>query len=169
MATQRQLLSIKNAVTEDWSGNLIAAAWNEYCDRHGNSNERIYPMGQLEEHIGNKPLRQIIDICNYGDIHPDDDYFEYNGHGNIMTFSDLRDSENFNIDYLVTYICQNKCYKAHLDRKRLLADFAYTYNLTEEEGENIVAASNRDIVIDDWDLIYNEGRKAYSELLADNE
>lgn len=169
MATQGQLYTIERAITEEWTADLIIAAWNDYCAYHGNSNEHIYPMSRLEEHIGNKPLRQIIDICNYGDIHPDDYYFEYNGHGNIMTFSELRDSENLNMGNLVMYISQNGYYKKRIDKKRLLAEFAYIYNLTDEEAENIVAASNRDIVTDDWDLIYNEGRKAYSELLADNE
>lgn len=169
MATQGQFHTIKKIVTEEWTADLIIAAWNEYCAKCHNSNGHIYPMGQLEEHIGGKPLRDIISICNYGDIHPDDDYFEYNGHGNIMTFSDLRDSENLNMDNLVMYISQNGYYKKRIDKKRLLAEFAYIYDLTDEGATNIVAASNLDIVSDDWDLIYNEGGKTYRELLADNE
>ena len=169
MATQGQLFTINKTVTEEWPASLIIEAWNEYCAKCSNSNGHIYPMGRLEEHIGNKPLREIINICNYGNIHPDDDYFEYNGHGNIVTFSDLRDSENLNMDNLVMYISQNRYYKKQINKKRLLVEFGYIYDLTDEEAENIVAASNRDIVSDEWDLIYNEGRKAYSELLADNE
>lgn len=169
MATERQLISIRNAVTEEWPTALIIAAWNEYCAKCYDSNGHIYPMGRLEEHIGNKPLRQIINICNYGDIHPDDDYFEYNGHGNIMTFSDLRDSENLNMDNLITYISQNRYYKKQINKKRLFVEFGYIYSLTDEEVTNIVAASNLDIVSDDWDIIYNEGRKSYAEILADNE
>lgn len=169
MATQNQFFIIKMVVTEEWPTDLIIAAWNEYCAKCYNSNGHIYPMGQLEEHIGSRPLKDIINICNYGDIHPDDDYFEYNGHGNIMTFSDLRDSENLDMDNLVMYISKNGYYKKRINKKRLLVEFSYVYGLTEEESENIVAASNLDIVSDDWGLIYNEGRKAYSELLADNE
>lgn len=169
MATQRQLFSVKKAVTEDWPTTLVVTAWNKYCDFYNSPNDRVYPMTQLEDHIGNKPLRQIINLCHYGDIHPDDEYFEYDGYGNIMTFTDLRDSKNINIDCLVEFVTQSKEFKIHLDKKRLLSDFAYCYGLTDEEGENIVAASNCDIVVEDWDLIYNEGRKAYIELLADNE
>ena len=166
--TTRQMMMIKSAVTEEWPTSLIIEAWNEYCDRNNSTDRHIYPMAQLEEHIGDKPLREIIDICNNGDIRTDDEYFEYI-RGNIVSFSDCKDSECLDIYTLIEYISQSKKYKKRIDKKRLLAEFAYIYDLTDEGATNIVAASNLDIVSDDWDLIYNEGGKTYRELLADNE
>lgn len=167
MATKAQLESIKRIVC-DWSDTDIISAWNDYADR--NKYEHIYSMSEFDEVFGNKSPLEVARACYYGHFNISDEWFEYNGHGNINTFSYMSDSQNYDLDSLVRYMADNgDLGDVEVDRDELLSEFAEIYELTEEEAENIVAASDYDLLEDDWGVIFNEGSKAYKELLAENE
>lgn len=85
----------------DWD---LIAIWNECC---GND-DCVYPMDELDEQLGRMSPSEILRASFYGDINPNDDYFKFNGRGNLASTNTL--SDWVDIEDLARYIDETENY-----------------------------------------------------------
>lgn len=164
MATKAQLDAIRRTIENDWTDDDYIRVWNEFCDKSHYGDDIIFYMAEIDEIVGESSVSDIIQMCHYGSIDPNDSYFEYDGNGNIHTFSIISDSRNFDLAALVKYMAENGELGVEVDRDSLLSEFAEVYDLTDDYAEEIVNASGCDLLADDWDTIYCDGRETLKEL-----
>ena len=75
----------------------LVAIHNEYCDRAKYPDDTVYSMNDFDEIMeGFKPW-EVARAAFYGDFRPCDDYFRFNGYGNLVSF-DWWEDENSGID-----------------------------------------------------------------------
>lgn len=163
MATKAQLDAIRRTIENDWTNDDYIRAWNEYCDKSHYSDDVIFYISEIDEIEGNSSVSDIILKCYHGSIDPNDSYFEYDGNGNIHTFSIMSDSRNFDLAALVKYMAENGELGVEVDRNSLLSEFAEIYDLTDDYVEEVVSASGCDLLTDDWNEIYSDGMNSLTE------
>lgn len=79
----------------------LIAIWNEYCN-YCRYDDYVYSMAEIDEVLREMPASEILRSSYYGDINPNDDYFKYNGRGNLVSTSTI--GEWVEIDELAEYI-----------------------------------------------------------------
>lgn len=163
MATKAQLDAIRRTIENDWTDDDYIRAWNEFCDKSHDGDDIIFYMAEFDEFVGNSSASDIMRMCYYGDVNPNDSYFEYDGYGNIHTFRIISESRHFDIAALVNYMAENGELGVEVDRDSLLSDFAKIYDLTDDYADDIVSASGCDLLTDDWDEIYSDGMNSLTE------
>lgn len=163
MATKAQLDAIRRTIENDWTDDDYISAWNDYCNNSRYEDDMIFYMGAIDEIMTNSSVSDIMRMCYYGSVDPNDNYFEYDGYGNIQTFSIISESRNFDIAALVNYMAENGELGVEVDRDSLLSDFAKVYDLTDDYADDIVSASGCDLLTDDWDEIYSDGMNSLTE------
>jgi hypothetical protein len=62
----------------------IVALWNEYASEHYPDNY-IYSMDEFDDILDGREPWEIARSTFYGDFRPCDDYFYYNGYGNLCS------------------------------------------------------------------------------------
>lgn len=80
----------------------LIAIWNEYCE----NDDCVYSMDEIDEMLSGMTASEILRASYYGDINPNDDYFKFNGLGNLVSTSSI--SEWVDIDELAEYIDENE-------------------------------------------------------------
>ena len=85
----------------------LVAIHNEYCDEVNYVDDRIYSMGEFDELYcmdGKSPLDVIRDAFN-GSFNPNDDWFRWNGYGNLESTD--RPEDWMDLDDIADYIVEN--------------------------------------------------------------
>lgn len=163
MATKAQLDAIRRTIENDYTDDDYIAVWNNYCNKSQYGDDIILYMAEIDEIAANLSVSDIMRMCYYGSVDPNDNYFEYDGNGNIRTFSIISESRNFDLVALVKYMAENGELGVEVDRDSLLSEFADTYDLTDDYAEEVVSASGGDLLTDDWDEIYSDGMNSLTE------
>lgn len=70
---------------------------NEYCDRAEYPDDTVYSMNDFDEIMSGSEPWEVARSCFYGDFRPCDDYFRFNGYGNLVSF-DWWEDDNSGID-----------------------------------------------------------------------
>lgn len=111
------------ALIEAQEENVLISLWNRFLEDEARYDDSIYNMEDFEEITsGWKPL-EAISRAFYGDFNPNDNYFAFNGYGNLVSF-DYVDDENCPICAydMVYWFDENK------------DDLMEEYNIDDEEG-----------------------------------
>ena len=61
----------------------LVAVHNRYCEECQYMDDVIYPMAELEERVSDLAPMTLIQMIHCGNFNPNDDYFWYNGEGNL--------------------------------------------------------------------------------------
>ena len=80
---------------------------NHYCEEENYMDDWIYPMFEFDEIIGEMKHHELASLIFYGDFNPNQDWFAFNGLGNLVSFDfidkncpmDLDDLSRFIDDY----------------------------------------------------------------------
>lgn len=80
----------------DDDGDIIAL-FNEACDDLSYHDDRIYSMDELDEVLEGMSKEDVFRLGCYSDINWSDDYFVFNGYGNIETISDVSNHVDWSI------------------------------------------------------------------------
>lgn len=91
-----------NDYLESLLDSSLIAIWNEYCE----NDDCVYSMDEIDEMLSGMTASEILRASYYGDINPNDDYFKFNGLGNLVSTSTI--SEWVDIDELAEYIDENE-------------------------------------------------------------
>ena len=61
----------------------LVAVHNRYCDDCRHYDGYIFPMAEYEDQMQDVPVMTLTQMIVYGNFNPNDDYFWYNGNGNL--------------------------------------------------------------------------------------
>ena len=164
--------AISNIIKENWSNEEIVGVWNDYCDNHCCCDDMIFYMGSFNElYDGVKPI-EIVERVIYGDFRTDDDFFAFNGYGNIVSFNDVDDYGSFDMRYVAEHLvdCGDSDF-TEVDNEALIEYFLneyfphYTYDdKMMEVITNIIEVEGFDFLMDDWNDIVETIETTISEL-----
>ena len=116
---------------DDWK---LVGIHNEYCDKVNYVDDRIYAMDELNELYSDKaPLTILLDAYN-GAFNPNDDWFRWNGYGNLES-TDRPVDDWIEIDDIADYIIENDDALYNDDIRDLLDEIEAENEEEEEEEE----------------------------------
>lgn len=99
----KNLEEIKDFLINDLTDNDIFEIWNEYAQK--NNYDEFFSMDEFDEIMERNSPTDIANSIYFGEYNPNDNYFQFDGYGNIKTTSNI---EEF-VDYgeLAEYIFDN--------------------------------------------------------------
>lgn len=77
---------------------------NEYTEVSARYEDRIYAMVEFNDVMYGRELFDVAQICYYGGFSPADDFFWFNGNGNIDSCDYLTSGSPVDIDDIAGYI-----------------------------------------------------------------
>lgn len=149
--------SIVNILKNYWSNGDLISLWNDYCDKHRCDDYIIEDMSLFDDLFGDMSPLDIVRRVQYGDFRPDDDYFAFNGYGNLVSFNDLSDYGPFSYEELAEHLVDNGDGDFEVDTDMLQEHFIEEY-FADMEWTEITALIDKisedepfDLLMDDWD------------------
>ena len=114
----------------------LVAIHNEYCEKVNYVDDMIYSMGEFDEiyPADGKSALDIIRDAMGGSFNPDDDWFRWNGWGNLDSTDTPDEGDWIDIDEIADYIVENDDALRN-DEIRDLMDEIEEENEEEEEEE----------------------------------
>lgn len=143
-------------IIDNWETHDLVTAWNERCEEQDRYDERIEDMYSFDELYDGMRPTEIADMLHNASFCTGDDYFEFNRHGNISSFSYVSDSDWFDMDELAEFIAENglKC----VDLDELIDDITVTFievhfeeDIDDETIKDIICENDFSVLHDDWD------------------
>lgn len=93
---------IKQYLEEQNNGTLVDI-WNEYA-RECCPDDEIFPMDDINEILFGQSAEWLFDRMYYGDFRPVDDFFKFNGYGNLESCTNCNVIDWIDISDLTRYI-----------------------------------------------------------------
>ena len=123
-----KIQAIIDIIKSNWSNNELVDAWNLRCDESNYMDDRIEYMDTFDElFCGLKPS-EIAEKVYRRDFRTGDDFFAFNGYGNLESFSDVEDYSRFSYEELAEYLAENgDSLTSDVDKDELLEFFIYEY------------------------------------------
>jgi hypothetical protein len=144
-------------IIDNWETHDLVTAWNERCEEQDLYDERIEDMYSFDElYDGMKPT-EIADMLHNASFSTGDDYFEFNRHGNISSFSYVSDSDWFDMDELAEFIAENGLRNVDIDE--LIDELTDTFieehfeddDIDDDTIKDIICENDYSVLSDDWD------------------
>lgn len=73
---------------DNLSDDEIIEAYNEYCEYCNDMDSIVYSMYEFDEVVASFTPMQLTNKVVYGEFNPSDDWFTFDGYGNLESFSD---------------------------------------------------------------------------------
>lgn len=161
---------IVKILEDNWSAEDLIRVWNDYCSEHCCCDDEIFYMDSFNELMDGLTPLEIVERVQYGDFRPDDDYFAYNGYGNIVSFCDVYDFGSFNYQYVAEHLVDNGDSEyTEVDNEALLEGFIdeyfmdYDFDTIKAIIEKYMEEETFDLLMGDWDLMDEEIRDYIEE------
>ena len=145
-------------IIENWSNDELVDAWNLRCDKKGDMDERIENMCFFDEMFQHLSPTEVIDKVKGCNFCTGDDYFAFNGYGNLESFTDASDYSRFSYEELAEYLVDNgDSLTTDVDTDELLESFIYEYfdhydfDQIKSVIETYMEDNTFDLLMDDWD------------------
>ena len=106
---------------------------NEYCGKVNYVDDRIYAMDELNEWYSDKDPLDILRDAYNGAFNPNDDWFRWNGYGNLESTD--RPEDWMDLDDIADYIVENDEDLGSKDIRDLLGEIELENEDEEEEEE----------------------------------
>lgn len=149
---------IIDIIKNNWSNEEIADAWNLRCDEDDYMDERIEYMDSFDELFCSLKPSEIAEKVYRRDFCTGDDFFAFNGYGNLESFSDVDDYSRFSYEELAEYLVDNgDSLTTDVDTDELLESFIYEYfNHYDFDQikcviETYMENNTFDLLMDNWD------------------
>ena len=120
---------IKNWL-ENMSESQLYTNCNEYFDKTGYFDDRIYDMEEFDEMMSGVSPWNIATKIFYGDFRPNDNYFKFDGYANLQSFDYI--SDEVDLEEIADYIIDNDEDFDNSDIREILNE----ENEEEEGGED---------------------------------
>lgn len=153
-----KIQTIINIIKNNWSNEEIADAWNFRCDEKDYMDERIEYMDSFDELFCNLKPSEIAEKVYRREFCTGDDFFAFNGYGNLESFSDVDDYSRFSYTELAEYLVDNgDSLTTDVDTDELLESFIYEYfNHYDFDQikcviETYMENNTFDLLMDNWD------------------
>ena len=164
-----KIQAIINIIKDNWSTDELVNAWNLRCEKKGDMDEFIENMSFFDEMFQHLSPLEIIDKVKGCNFCTGDDYFAFNGYGNLESFSYVEDYSRFSYEELAEYLADNgDSLTADVDTDELLEYFIYEYfdnydfDQIKQTIETYMEDNIFDLLMDNWDNL-NEDVLNYIE------
>ena len=150
--------AIIDIIKSNWSTDELVNAWNLRCEKKGYMDEFIENMSSFDEMFQNLSPLEIIDKVRGCNFCTGDDYFAFNGYGNLESFSYIEDYSCFSYEELAEYLVDNgDSLTTNVDTDELLESFIYEYfdhydfDQIKCVIETYMENNTFDLLMDNWD------------------
>lgn len=150
--------AIIDIIKTNWSTDELVNAWNLRCEKKGYMDEFIENMSSFDEMFQNMSPLEIIDKVRGCNFCTGDDYFAFNGYGNLESFSYVEDYSRFSYEELAEYLVDNgDSLTTNVDTDELLESFIYEYfdNYDFDQIKCVIETymenNTFDLLMDNWD------------------
>ena len=150
--------AIIDIIKSNWSTDELVNAWNLRCEKKGYMDEFIENMSSFDEMFQNLSPLEIIDKVRGCNFCTGDDYFAFNGYGNLESFSYAEDYSCFSYEELAEYLVDNgDSLTTNVDTDELLESFIYEYfdhydfDQIKCVIETYMENNTFDLLMDNWD------------------
>ena len=157
-------------IIENWSNDELVDAWNLRCDKKGDMDERIENMCFFDDMFQHLSPTEIVDKVKGCNFCTGDDYFAFNGYGNLESFSDVEDYSRFSYEELAEYLVDyGDSLTTDVDTDELLESFIYEYfnNYIFYQIKNTIETymedNTFDLLMDNWDDLSEDIRHYIEE------
>ena len=164
-----KIQAIIDIIKDNWSTDELVNAWNLRCEKKGDMDEFIENMSFFDEMFQHLSPLEIIDKVKGCNFCTGDDYFAFNGYGNLESFSCVEDYSRFSYEELAEYLADNgDSFTADVDTDELLEYFIYEYfdnydfDQIKQTIETYMEDNIFDLLMDNWDNL-NEDVLNYIE------
>ena len=152
-----KIQAIINIIKDNWSTDELVNAWNLRCEKKGDMDEFIENMSFFDEMFQHLSPLEIIDKVKGCNFCTGDNYFAFNGYGNLESFSYVEDYSRFSYEELAEYLADNgDSLTADVDTDELLEYFIYEYfdnydfDQIKQTIETYMEDNTFDLLMDDW-------------------
>lgn len=153
-----KIQAIIDIIKNNWSNEEIADAWNLRCDKKDYMDERIEYMYTFDELFCNSKPSEIAEMVYRRDFCTGDDFYAFNGYGNLESFSDVEDYSRFSYEELAEYLVDyGDSLTTDVDTDELLESFIYEYfdhydfDQIKCVIETYMEDNTFDLLMDNWD------------------
>ena len=123
-----KIQAIIDIIKTNWSTDELVEAWNLRCEKKEYMDEFIENMSSFDEMFQNLSPLETIDKVKGCNFCTGDDYFAFNGYGNLESFSYVEDYSRFSYEELAEYLVDNgDSLTTNVDTDELLESFIYEY------------------------------------------
>lgn len=150
--------AIIDIIKTNWSTDELVNAWNLRCEKKEYMDEFIENMSSFDEMFQNLSPLEIIDKVRGCNFCTGDDYFAFNGYGNLESFSYVEDYSRFSYEELAEYLVDNgDSLTTNVDTDELLESFIYEYfdNYDFDQIKCVIETymenNTFDLLMDNWD------------------
>ena len=149
---------IIDIIKNNWSNEEIVDAWNFRCDKKDYMDERIEYMDTFDELFSSLKPSEIAEKVYRRDFCTGDDFYAFNGYGNLESFSEVDDYSRFSYTELAEYLVDNgDSLTTDVDTDELLESFIYEYfdhydfDQIKCVIETYMENNTFDLLMDNWD------------------
>ena len=153
-----KIQTIIDIIKNNWSNEEIVDAWNFRCDEKDYMDERIEYMDTFDELFCNLKPSEIAEKVYRRDFCTGDDFYAFNGYGNLESFSNVEDYSRFSYSELAEYLADNgDSLTTDVDTDQLLESFIYEYfdhydfDQIKCVIETYMENNTFDLLMDNWD------------------
>ena len=153
-----KIQAIIDIIKTNWSTDELVNAWNLRCEKKAYMDEFIENMSSFDEMFQNLSPLEIIDKVKGCNFCTGDDYFAFNGYGNLESFSYVEDYSRFSYEELAEYLVDNgDSLTTNVDTDELLESFIYEYfgNYDFDQIKCVIETymenNTFDLLMDKWD------------------
>ena len=153
-----KIQTIIDIIKNNWSNEEIADAWNLRCDKKDYMDERIEYMDTFDELFCNLKPSEIAEKVYRREFCTGDDFFAFNGYGNLESFSEVEDYSRFSYEELAEYLVDyGDSLTTDVDTDGLLESFIYEYfdyydfDQIKQTIETYMEDNTFDLLMDNWD------------------
>lgn len=105
----------------------------EYCSQTNCFDDEIFSMDTFDEVFNDSDPWNIACRIFYGEFNPNDDYFTFNGYGNLVSLSEYNIGEYVYIDDIADYIIDNNNSLYNDEVQEILDEFEGEEDEEDEE------------------------------------
>lgn len=111
---------------------------NEYCDNVNDYDNRFISMWDFDEEMRYNSPSDIAQMICYGEFNPNDDYFKFDGYGNLKSFDSWNVSDYIELDEIARY-CINDDEDFNMDEIRTILN-EYVAEVEQAELDEAIEA-----------------------------
>ena len=82
------------AILNDMDMDELVYIWNQYCEAVNYMDDMVEAMDSFDELMSGKKPHEIAQLITYGDFNYGDDWFAFNGYGNLISFDYAGDKKS---------------------------------------------------------------------------
>lgn len=109
---------------------------NNYCDAINDTDSQIFEMWDFDDIMFGQSASNIASMVCNGEFDTSDEYFTFNGYGNLMSFDYWNIDSHIEFDDIAHYCLDNDCDFDEKDIRAILD--RYAEELEKEETEKAI-------------------------------